>query len=83
MPSIRPQEEVDYAPCQDSWRLWPGYRLPRFPGHATTFTAGECVAYAQEEYGETPIGDNVGALLESNYNSVFAPSDLLEVGIHG
>ncbi len=60
-----------------------GLSLAAFSGHATTFTAGEFVTYAQEEYGETPIGDNVGALLESNYDSVFAPSDLLEVGIHG
>jgi hypothetical protein len=51
--------------------------------HATTFTAGEFVTFSEDEWGETPAGGNVGALLENNYDSIFAPSDLLEVGIHG
>ena len=57
--------------------------LAAFPALATTFTAGEFVTFNQGEWGETPVSGNVGALLENNYDSIFAPSDLLEVGIHG
>jgi hypothetical protein len=57
--------------------------LAAFPALATTFTAGEFVTFSQGDWGETPAGGNVGAMLENNYNSIFAPSDLLEVGIHG
>ena len=53
------------------------------PTRATTFTAGEFVTFNQGEWGETPAGGNVGAMLENNFDSIFAPSDLLEVGIHG
>ncbi len=57
--------------------------LAAFPALATTFTAGEFVTFNQGEWGETPAGGNVGAMLENNFDPIFAPSDLLEVGIHG
>lgn len=53
------------------------------PAHATTFPDGEFVTFSQIEWGETPDGVNVGSILENNYNSVFAPLALVEVGIHG
>ena len=64
------------------WWLWPRSRLPRFP-HASTFTNGEFVAFGQIDWGQTPAGDNAGTLLENHYDSVFAPSEQLEVGIPG
>ncbi len=60
-----------------------GLLLAAFPTRATTFAAGEFVTFSQGEWGETPAGGNVGAMLENDYDSIFAPSELLEVGIHG
>jgi hypothetical protein len=57
------------------------------PAHATTFTEGEFVTFGQIEWDEPPVvgprGSNVGAVLENHYDSVFAPSEVLEVGIPG
>jgi hypothetical protein len=53
------------------------------PAHATMFTEGEFLTGGQLDWGETPGGDNYGTILENNYNSVFAPSELVEVGIPG
>ena len=53
------------------------------PAHATTFTEGEFVTFGQIEWGETPVGSNVGTILENHYNAVFGPSQLVEVGIPG
>jgi PEP-CTERM motif len=57
--------------------------LAALPGHATTFTPGEFVTWSQGAWGDDPAPGNISFLLESEFNSVFAPSDLLEVGISG
>ncbi len=57
--------------------------LAPFPVHASTFTNGEFVSFGQIAWGQTPAGQNSGTLLESRYDSVFAPSEQLEVGIPG
>lgn len=61
--------------------------LTPFPAHATTFTLGEFVSYSQGSWGQDPacnqFGCNAAAVLENNFNSVFAPSELLEVGNPG
>ncbi|HUN98605.1 MAG TPA: PEP-CTERM sorting domain-containing protein [Bradyrhizobium sp.] len=57
------------------------------PAHATNFTLGEFVSHSQVLWGDAPacnmFGCNPSAILENNFNSVFAPSDLMEVGVPG
>jgi hypothetical protein len=57
------------------------------PAHATTFSAGEFVTWSQVAWGDdpacNPMGSNISALLEMNFNSLFAPSGLLQVGFPG
>ncbi|MGA9865136.1 MAG: PEP-CTERM sorting domain-containing protein [Acetobacteraceae bacterium] len=57
--------------------------LAAVPAHATNFTPGEFVTGSQVEWGEDPTPTNIAGILESKFDSVFAPSDLLEVGIPG
>ncbi len=57
--------------------------LAAAPAHATNFAAGEFVTASQVLWGEDPTPTNLAGVLESKFNSVFAPSDLLEVGIPG
>jgi len=64
--------------------------LAALPARATTFSDGEFVTNEQEEYGFVNNDPNLGledppvdTFLENNFNSVFAPSGLLEVGIPG
>ena len=57
--------------------------LAALPTHATTFTDGEFVNADQPEWGDNPAPGNISFSLEQNFNSVFAPSQLLEVGIPG
>lgn len=57
------------------------------PAHATTFTDGEFVTWSQVAWGDDPFcgptACNISGILESDFNSVFAPSDLLELGVPG
>jgi hypothetical protein len=58
------------------------------PAHATTFTLGEFVSYSQGSWGQDPacnqFGCNAAAVLENNFDSVFARfNGLMEVGIPG
>ena len=57
--------------------------LTALPAHATAFTPGEFVTWSEVEWGEDPTPTNISGVLESQFNSVFAPSYLLEVGIPG
>jgi hypothetical protein len=57
--------------------------LAALPAYATTFSNGEFVTGSQVEWGEDPTPTNIAGILAMNFNSVFAPSDLLEVGIPG
>ena len=47
------------------------------------FTDGEFVTFGQIEWGETPVDSDVGTILENHYDSVFAPLQVVEVGIPG
>ena len=66
-----------------------GLSLVTLQGHAYTFTPGEFVTHSQEEYGTferigEPFDPAVAALVESNFDTLFAPfEDLLQVGIPG
>jgi hypothetical protein len=57
------------------------------PAHATTFTDGEFVTWSQAAWGDDPFCSptvcNISGMLENDFNSLFAPSDLLEIGIPG
>ena len=57
------------------------------PAHATTFTDGEFLTWSQVAWGGDPFCDptvcNISGILENDFNSLFAPSDLLEVGVPG
>jgi hypothetical protein len=58
------------------------------PVGAATFTPGEFITYDQSEYGHDKFGDpfdsQVSAILENNFDTVFAPfEDLLQVGVPG
>jgi len=57
------------------------------PAHATTFTDGEFVTWSQVAWGDDPFCSptvcNISGMLENDFNSLFAPSDLLEVGVAG
>jgi hypothetical protein len=53
------------------------------PAHASTFVPGEFVTWSQVAWGDDPAPGNISYSLEANFNSIFAPSDLLEVGIPG
>jgi hypothetical protein len=57
--------------------------LAALPADATTFSDGEFVTWSEVAWGGDPAPGNASFLLEMNFNSVFAPSDLLEVGIPG
>jgi PEP-CTERM motif len=64
--------------------------LAALPAHATAFTDGEFVTWSQVAWGGDPFcepGDptdcNISGVLENEFNSMFAPSGLLEVGIPG
>jgi hypothetical protein len=57
--------------------------LAALPAHATTFSDGEFVTWSQVAWGGDPAPGNISGLLEMNFNSFFAPSGLLEVGIPG
>jgi PEP-CTERM motif len=58
--------------------------LVSLPAHATTFTDGEFVTFDQVEWGGNPSPGNISLVLETEFDSVFAPSGgLLEVGIPG
>jgi len=57
--------------------------LAALPAHATTFSDGEFVTWSQVAWGDDPAPGNISGLLEMNFNSFFAPSGLLEVGIPG
>jgi hypothetical protein len=57
--------------------------LPAPSAHATTFTTGEFVTWSQVAWGGTPAPGNISYLLEQQFNTVYAPSDLLRVGISG
>jgi PEP-CTERM motif len=54
---------------------------PALPARATTFIPGEFVTWSQVAWGDTPAPGNISFSLEQNFNSVFAPSELLEVGV--
>ena len=61
-----------------------GLSLAALSAHATTFSDGEFVTYEPAEYGNyfgSPLDPSVATLLENNFNTVFAPSGLLTVGI--
>jgi hypothetical protein len=58
------------------------------PVGAANFTPSEFVTYDQSEYGHDkfcdPFDSQVAALLENNFDTVFAPfEDLLQVGVPG
>ena len=60
------------------------------PAHATTFTDNEFVTWSQGAWGDDPFCEsgnpaecNISGLLENDFNSLFAPSDLLELGVPG
>jgi hypothetical protein len=60
--------------------------LAPLPAHATTFTDSEFVTWSQGAWGGDPacnsFGCNISAILEMNFDSVFAPfGGLLQVGI--
>ncbi len=57
--------------------------LAPFPAHATTFIPGKFVTGSQSVWGDDPAPGNISFLLENEFDSVFAPSGLLEVGIPG
>lgn len=57
--------------------------LAALPVHATTFTDGEFVTWSQGGWGGDPAPGTISFLLETNFNSIFAPSGLLELGIPG
>ena len=61
--------------------------LAALPAHATAFSAGEFVTWSQVAWGDVPVCNptvcNISGLLETNFNSLFAPSDLLRVGVSG
>src|SRR5262249_21260988 len=51
---------------------------------ARAFTTGEFVSFSQGAWGQTPAPGNAAALLQAQFNSVYAPvNDLLEIGIPG
>jgi hypothetical protein len=54
-----------------------------FPADATTFTDNEFVTWSQVLWGEDPAVGNISYTLETEFDTLFAPSDLLEVGISG
>jgi hypothetical protein len=59
------------------------------PVGAATFTPGEFVTYDQTDFGtndrlDEPFNPQAAALLENNFDTVFAPfEDLLQVGVPG
>jgi hypothetical protein len=58
------------------------------PVGAATFTPGEFITYDQSEYGHdkfgNPFDSQVAALLENNFDTIFAPfENLLQVGVPG
>jgi hypothetical protein len=58
------------------------------PVGAATFTPGEFITCDQSEYGHdkfgNPFDSQVAALLENNFDTIFAPfEDLLQVGVPG
>jgi hypothetical protein len=57
--------------------------LAALPAHATTFTLGEFVTWSQVAWGGDPAPGNISYSLEQNFNSIYGPSDLLEVGVPG
>jgi hypothetical protein len=57
--------------------------LNALPARATTFTDGEFVTWSQGVWGDDPSPGNISFSLEQNFDSLFAPSGLLEVGIPG
>jgi hypothetical protein len=59
--------------------LW----LPTSSAHAASFTTGEFVSWSQVAWGDTPAPGNVSYLLEQQFNTLYAPSDLLQVGVSG
>jgi hypothetical protein len=61
----------------------PALALVALPAHATTFTAGEFVTWSQVAWGDDPTSGDISGALEMNFNSLFAPSQLLQVGIPG
>jgi hypothetical protein len=50
---------------------------------ATTFTDGEFVTWSQVAWGGDPAPGTIAYTLQENFDSIFAPSGLLEVGITG
>jgi hypothetical protein len=50
---------------------------------ATTFVPGEFVTWSQVAWGGDPAPGNISFSLEENFDSLFAPSGLLEMGIPG
>ena len=57
--------------------------LAGLPAHATTFTDGEFVTFSQGDWGDDPAPGNISFSLEQNFDSVFGPLGLIEVGIPG
>jgi hypothetical protein len=59
--------------------------LAALPVQASTFTDGEFVTYAQSVWGNDPDGDPAqpATLLENEFDTVFGPSEVLEVGVPG
>jgi PEP-CTERM motif len=57
------------------------------PANATTLTDGEFVTWSQGAWGGDPFCGptvcNISGLLEKDFNSLFGPSDLLELGVPG
>jgi PEP-CTERM motif len=58
-----------------------GLSLCPLSAHATTFVPGEFITWSQVEWGGDPEPGTISFSLEQNFNSLFAPSDLLKVGI--
>ena len=50
---------------------------------ATTWNAGDMVTWTQADWGDIPDGTNIASVLDSNYNSVYAPFGIFEIGLPG
>jgi hypothetical protein len=47
---------------------------------ATTWNAGDMVTYTQSQWGDTPDGSNIATVLDANYNTLYAPFGIFQVG---
>ena len=82
--------EADGAPRRPALLAVAALSAPlALPAHASTFTGNEFVTWSQSPEETTfaesgnPAECTISGLLENNFDTLFAPFDLLEVGIPG